>query len=416
MPYEITEEQRAVYRDRSNRSKEAKRRALRGEGPKPVHPINVPRLDPMALMPQVERHGLRSLSLFSGGGGFDLGFDRAGYQHVASYDVLDVTKDTLLANRPDWAVFAGEEAGDVRRVDWKQYKGKVDVIHGGPPCQPFSSAGKQRGAEDARDMFPEFVRAVLEAKPLAFVAENVPALLNAKFSDYLRSVVLEPLSSEYTVMYQLLRVEDFGVPEVRARVVFVGFRRKSDAKRPRRVSRGRPWTKRFLFPPPTHFSPFNSKGRQAPMFDPSWKDLPACMGVREALGLPDIGKDGLAPTIRSGFTGPRFSTSVLNSVASQRVWADLEIWPNGVGKDRQSAHLFVAENKHFRLSVPDCGIIQGFPEDWRIVGAVYVALGQIGNAVAPPMAYAVAVNVAEALLARPLEPCAEETVEDSEGS
>lgn len=381
MPYDITEERRAAYRDCSNRSKQAKNRAMRGEGPPPIHPINTPRLDPMQLMPQLPKNSLRSLSLFTGGGGFDLGFDRAGYEHVASYDILDVTRETLLLNRPTWTVYAGAERGDVRKVDWRQYRGLVDVIHGGPPCQPFSSAGRQRGADDERDMFPEFVRAVVEVKPRAFVAENVPALMSSRFRDYVQRVILGGLSPEYTVTCGVLRVEHFGVPETRARVVFVGFRREVDAKK-------------FRMPAPTHYSPFDGGPPRAPLAD----KLPRCMGVREALGLPDIGKDGLAPTIRSGFTGPRFSTSILSSAAAQRTWAELEIWPNGVAKDRASAHLFVADNGHFRMSVQDCALVQGFPEEWRFAGAVYAVLGQIGNAVAPPMGYALGKAVAKALV------------------
>jgi DNA (cytosine-5)-methyltransferase 1 len=72
-------------------------------------------------------------------------------------------------------VFGGEE-GDVSRVDWIKYRGFVDVVHGGPPCQPFSSAGRQNGHNDERNLFPEFVRAVRAIKPQAFVAENVRAL------------------------------------------------------------------------------------------------------------------------------------------------------------------------------------------------------------------------------------------------
>jgi DNA (cytosine-5)-methyltransferase 1 len=122
------------------------------------------------------------------------------------------------------------------------------------------------------------------------------------------------------------------------------------------------------------------------------------MGIREALGLPEVGVDGLAPTLRSGFTGPRNSTSVLNSVASQRMWAELRIWPNGVAPSREEASLFVAKDHHFRMAVQDCALMQGFPSDWIFAGSVYKALGQIGNSVAPPVAYPVAKAVASALL------------------
>ena len=74
----------------------------------------------------------------------------------------------------------------------------------------------------------------------------------------------------------------------------------------------------------------------------------ATMGARQALGLPDIGRDGLAPTLRSGLTGPRHTTSVLSSVSALGHWNDLEIWPNGVGEDREKASAFAATNGHFR--------------------------------------------------------------------
>ncbi|MCL2938610.1 MAG: DNA cytosine methyltransferase [Trichodesmium sp. MAG_R02] len=113
------------------------------------------------------------------------------------------------------------------------------------------------------------------------------------------------------------------------------------------------------------------------------------MGTREALGLPNIGFDALSPTLRSGLTEPRHTTSILSSVSAQKAWEKLHIWPNEVAEIREKAHLFVAKNSHFRLSFPDCGILQGFPKSWQFSGAVYQTLGQIGNAVPPPIAYQV---------------------------
>lgn len=103
------------------------------------------------------------------------------------------------------------------------------------------------------------------------------------------------------------------------------------------------------------------------------------------------------PTLRSSLTGPRHTTSVLSRVSAQKIWQKLQIWPNGVASNREQARLFVPDNGHFRLSVPDCAILQGFPESWSFHGAVYKALGQIGNAVPPPMAYRVAVSIAQVL-------------------
>ena len=98
------------------------------------------------------------------------------------------------------------------------------------------------------------------------------------------------------------------------------------------------------------------------------------MGIREALGLPDIGFDALAPTLRSSLTGPRHTTSILSSTAALKLWDRLQIWPNGVQFTRENAHNFIAKNAHFRLSVMDCQVMQGFPETWKFYGASYMAL------------------------------------------
>lgn len=375
---ELTEQQRDAFRARSQQSHRAKLRALAGHAV-PVHAVNTPALDPRSLMPALAPHGLSALSLFSGGGGLDLGVDRAGYGHVASYDTLAAAGETLAGNRPDWTVHAGE-AGDVRAVDWRSHRGAADILHGGPPCQPFSTAGRQRGARDGRNLLPEFVKGVLETRPQAFIAENVAALSGPKFEGYLKRAFYRPLSKSYHIDTFLMSAQDYGVPQVRRRVVFVGFRRKRDFQR-------------FTRPERTHCAP----GEEA-------KGKGTVMGARAALGLPSNGYDALAPTIRSTLTGPRHTTSILSSASAQRKWAKLEIWPNGVAADRAAASAFPAKNGHFRMSVADCALLQGFPEDWAFHGATYMALGQIGNSVAPPVGYAAALAVAKALHGRNWSP------------
>lgn len=376
-PRDLTAAQREAFRDLARASRAAKQAALRGEGPPPLHAVNVPKLDAMALMPQQPLSSARALSLFSGGGGLDIGFERAGFQHVASFELLEDAAATLLKARPGWDVRGGED-GDVRRMGWGAWRDAVDVVHGGPPCQPFSAAGRQQGEDDSRDLWPAFVDCVLATRPLAFVAENVPALATRKFATYVQRQILDPLGARYQVRMLHLRAQDYGVPQVRRRVVFVGFASKRDAVR-------------YDPPRPTHSRPTTGDQEALDL------GLPRCQGVREALGLPDIGFDALSPTIRSPLTGPRHTTSILNSVAAQRTFARLQIWPNGVAPTRDAARAFVAKNGHFRLAVPDVALIQGFPEDWQFMGATYMQLGQIGNAVPPPMAYALASSVLAAL-------------------
>ena len=374
MPYDLTDEQRDRYRATSIRSQLRKQTLLRGhDESEAAHGIKLgERLDPDDLMPQLDANGLVSLSLFSGGGGLDIGFERAGFAHRASIEILDVCGETLRANRHGWTVLSGAVAGDVRSAVFTAFRG-VDVVHGGPPCQPFSIAGKQAGADDPRNMWPDFVRCILQTRPRAFIAENVPGMLDRKFETFIQDNILKPLNDLYTVFKFKLAAHDFGVPQSRHRVFFVGFRVARDAAR-------------WIEPAPTH-------GDVGTLFGPL---LPRNT-VRKTLGLPAIGFDVVAPTLRSGFTGPRNTTGVLNSKASLKVWNDLHIWPNGVQPTRSMAAAYTPENGHFRMSINDCALLQGFPVDWRFCGAVYQVLGQIGNSVCPPVAYVVARQVARAL-------------------
>jgi DNA (cytosine-5)-methyltransferase 1 len=373
----LTEEERARFRRTTLASQAAKAKAVRGDCSAPKHPVPVPRLMAEHLMPVRPPNTLRVLSLFSGGGGLDIGFERAGFDHIASYEIREDAATVLRAAKKQWTVYGGVD-GDVCHVNWERYKGTVDVLHGGPPCQPFSHAGYQSGENDVRDMFPQLVRAVQSVEPLVFVAENVPGLSSKKFSQYLQKTIYDPLAGKYSIRMFTLEAASFGVPQRRRRVWFVGFRNRTDANR-------------FRIPGATHTPD------QAPVDRLHFDDLPPTMGAREALGLPPTGYDSLAPTLRSGLTGPRHTTSVLSSVTALKQWGDLGIWPNGVAADRERAAAFIAANGHFRLSIPDCMLLQGFPSDWPIQGPVYKCLGLIGNSVAPPMAYRVALAVAHSL-------------------
>ncbi len=374
MPYELTDAQRDRYRATSIRSQLRKQELLRDhiEGAISAELMLGNRLDPNTLMPQLEANGLISLSLFSGGGGLDLAFERSGYEHEASFEILDICGKTLANNRPKWNVRSGDVDGDVRSAKFSEFRG-VDIVQGGPPCQPFSIAGKQGGSDDPRNMWPEFVRCVAETRPRAFVAENVPGLLDKKFAYFVKQHILAPLEKNYTIFKFRLAAHDFGVPQARRRVFIVGFRSTKDAAR-------------WVEPAPTHGAAESLFGRLLPYNT-----------TRRSLGLPDLNYDVVAPTLRSGFTGPRKTTGVVNSKASLVVWSALKVWPNGVQPSRSIAAAYPPENGHFRMSVEDCALLQGFPAQWKFSGAVYQALGQIGNSVCPPIGYAVARQVAKAL-------------------
>ena len=181
--------------------------------------------------PLVKMQRFDAIDLFSGAGGLSVGLDSAGWRIVSAFDNDADCCATHSANISRTPVVCD----DVQGVRFKAFRG-VDLIAGGPPCQPFSVAGHHLARHDARDMIPDFVRAVREAKPVAFMMENVPGLATPRNAAYLAQVIAQLSSIGYTVHNAILDAADFGVPQHRRRLFLVGV--------PRNVE--------FRFPPPTH--------------------------------------------------------------------------------------------------------------------------------------------------------------------
>ena len=196
---------------------------------------------------------MRSIELFAGAGGLALGIQDAGFKHEAVVEWNKNACGTIRENNQrgviGWPLFEA----DVRKFDYSAYGEGIDLVAGGPPCQPFSIGGKHGGLNDTRDMFPEAVRAVRELKPKAVMFENVKGLLRDSFAKYFEYVILQITYPEierrpgedwtghlgrlerfhtkgthdglsYRVVYRLLNAADYGVPQRRERVVIVGFR------------------------------------------------------------------------------------------------------------------------------------------------------------------------------------------------
>lgn len=199
---------------------------------------------------------MRSVEMFVGAGGLGIGVDLAGFEPVAVMDWDRWACDTLRENKANglhpimnWPI----HEGDVRYFDFCGIEGDVDLVTGGPPCQPFSMGGRHRAFLDDRDMFPQAIRAVRELTPRAFIFENVKGLTRASFANYLEYIHLQLsypdlaiLPNEewlhhlarledhhthgaedglrYHVVKQVLNAADYGVPQRRERVFFVGFR------------------------------------------------------------------------------------------------------------------------------------------------------------------------------------------------
>ena len=162
-----------------------------------------------------------SIEICAGAGGQALGLGMAGFSHVALVEYEKDYCECLKRNRQEWNIFCK----DVHHFDGKPYYGQIDLLAGGVPCPPFSVAGKQLGADDERDLFPQMLRLVQEINPRIVMIENVRGILSSKFNAY-REQVLQTLKKlGYSTHLQLLNASDYGVPQLRPRVIIIGIRR-----------------------------------------------------------------------------------------------------------------------------------------------------------------------------------------------
>lgn len=199
---------------------------------------------------------MKSIELFAGAGGLGIGLHEAGFhpENVFEWDshcceTIKANVDRRHKSVKNWKL----TRGDVKDVDFRVYEDKIALVSGGPPCQPFSLGGKHRAYDDDRDMFPQAIRAVRETRPKAFIFENVKGLTRSSFRNYFEYIRLQlqfpeitrktdedwidhlaRLEQHYTsgsrdglsyrVVPELLNAANFGIPQKRERVFFVGFR------------------------------------------------------------------------------------------------------------------------------------------------------------------------------------------------
>ena len=161
------------------------------------------------------------LSLFSGAGGLDLGFKNAGFDILVSNEVDKDTFETYQYNFPK-TKHIGKSILKLTKNDLDDY---YDVIIGGPPCQSWSEAGRQKGINDPRGkLFFEYIRILKLIKPKFFLAENVSGMLHKKHADSVKRITKEFGDVGYQVSYKLLDANDFNVPQNRKRVFIIGIR------------------------------------------------------------------------------------------------------------------------------------------------------------------------------------------------
>lgn len=309
-----------------------------------------------------------SLEICSGAGGQALGLEQAGFDHVALVEIEPPACATLRLNRPDWNVIEG----DLRAFDGRPYKG-IDLLAGGVPCPPFSKAGKQLGASDERDLFPEALRLVDECRPKVVMLENVRGLLDAVFDDYRNKVEKQLKKLGYIPGWRLLNASDYGVSQLRPRVIFVGIRKDAAGK--------------FEWPEPLQTEP--------PTVGELLHDLMKANKWRGADRWRERA-NSIAPTLVGG--SKKHGGPDLGPTRAKAAWASLGVDGMGLWDDAPPRDFNVMGMP--RLTTRMTARIQGFPDDWQFSGKKTATYRQIGNAFPPPVAAAVARQIFAALAAK----------------
>lgn len=312
--------------------------------------------------------GFSSLELCAGAGGQALGLEKAGFEHSGLVEIDADCCRTLRANRPKWRVFE-QDLREFAKSEISQFEG-IDLLAGGLPCPPFSIAGKQLGEKDERNLFPVALDLVAALNPRAVMIENVRGFLGAVFEDYRKLLVKRFENLGYHPEWRLLNASDFGVPQLRPRVVIVAMRQDVA-----------PF---FAWPAVNEHNPIT--------VGEAIGDLMAANGWRGAKRWAK-NADEIAPTLVGG--SKKHGGPDLGPTRARQAWASLGVNGKSLAE--------TAPDRDFvgmpRLTVPMVARVQGFPDDWDFTGKKTAAYRQVGNAFPPPVACAVAVKIKEALVA-----------------
>ncbi|HTV49215.1 MAG TPA: DNA cytosine methyltransferase [Phycisphaerae bacterium] len=391
----------------------------------------------------VIKRKLRALELCVGAGGLALGTARAGFKDITVIDVHGPTCQTLRRNKlgnvahvHDWNIIED----DISELQFSNYT-EIDLLSGGPPCQPFSQAGKRIGRSDEREMFPHFIRAVRECNPKTFIIENVKGLRHRSFLNYFNYIVLQLnfphiqrrkgekwtehraklerfMTSgkydgvRYNVVWQVLNAADYGVAQRRERVFIVGVRADLGIE--------------YSFPLVTHTHEALLVGQWVTGDYWEHHSIPKCQipecpdlvrkilsklnkersenawkTVRDAIGdLPNVGLGHTSHKVLNHFLNPGARAYKGHDGSTMDAPAKtIKAGHHGVPGGENMVRLDNGTIRYF--SVRECARLQAFPDDWVFDGSWCACMRQIGNAVPVTLGEVVAAPLAKALLIKP---------------
>jgi len=325
---------------------------------------------------------MNTLSLFSGAGGLDLGFEKAGFKTIWANEYDKDIWETFEKNFPSTKL----DRRSIVSIPSCEIPEAIGLI-GGPPCQSWSEAGSLRGIDDHRgQLFFEFIRILRDKKPLFFLAENVSGMLAGRHSNALENIKNHFRESGYRLSFKMLNAHDFKVPQDRKRVFFVGYREDLGIE--------------FEFP--KEFSDkrklqdviWDIKDNAVPAKDKNYSNGDKCNLLNHEYAIGGFSTMFMSRNRVRGWDEPSFT------IQAGGRHAPLHPQAPKMQFVEQNKRVFVEHKEHLyrRLSVRECARIQTFPDTHKFYYSnVMAGYKMVGNAVPPYLAYHLAKKIMEDL-------------------
>lgn len=328
---------------------------------------------------------MKIISLFSGCGGLDLGFERAGFEIPIANEYDPTIWETYKINHPSTKLIEG----DIRNIQESDFPDDIDGIIGGPPCQSWSEAGSLRGINDSRGkLFYDYIRILKSKQPKFFLAENVSGMLANRHSEAVRNIIEMFKECGYDLTVSLVNAKDYGVPQERRRVFYIGFRCDLGV--------------RFKFPVGSTADENKRLTLRDTIWDLQFTAVPA--GARnyhnpKAINNNEFFTGAYSPIFMSRNRVKGWDEQAFTVQASGR---QCQIHPQAPKMTfiSQNHREFVKGKEHLyrRMTIREIARIQGFPDTFKFIyDYTDNAYKMIGNAVPVNLAYEVAVAIKQAL-------------------
>lgn len=321
---------------------------------------------------------MKLVSFFAGAGGLDLGFEQAGFEIVFANEYDKTIWDTYRKNHS-----APLDTRDIRKIESSEVP-DCDGIIGGPPCQSWSEAGALKGIEDARgQLFYDYIRILKDKQPKFFLAENVVGMLSSRHKDAVENIKQMFIDAGYDLSVSLVNVSDYGIPQDRKRVFYIGIRKDLG--------------KSFVFPEAKH----------------EFTNLKQAIGDLKDTAVPALEKNKANPNVlisnHEYFVGS-YST-IFMSRNRVRQWDECGFTVQASGRQAQlhpqapvmpklekNKHEFVQGSEHLyrRVTIRECARLQTFPDDFEFIyNRLEDGYKMVGNAVPVKMAKIIADSIKE---------------------